>query len=68
LQTAKQPPNHTQARAELDRAIKTADQAYNAELTQFGRAGVGSLDALLIFADQQPGILSFAPILATSRD
>ena len=38
LQAAKQPPNHTQARAELDRAIKTADQAYNAELTQFGQA------------------------------
>ena len=38
FQAAKQPPNHTQARAELDRAIKTANQAYNAELTQFGQA------------------------------
>ena len=35
FQAAKQPPSHTQARAELDRAINTADQAYNAELTQF---------------------------------
>lgn len=36
FQLAKQPPNHHQARAELDRAIKAANAAYQAELAGSG--------------------------------
>ena len=37
FQLAKQPPNHNKARAELDRAIKAADEAYHAELACLGQ-------------------------------
>lgn len=37
FQVAKQPPDHTQARAELDRAIRAADDAYHVELAALGQ-------------------------------
>ena len=37
FQLAKQPPNHDQARAELHRAIRAADEAYHAELIRLSQ-------------------------------
>jgi hypothetical protein len=37
FQDAKLPADHTQARAELDRAIKAADAAYHAEVARLGQ-------------------------------
>ena len=34
FQLAKEPPNHSKARAELHRSIRAADEAYHAELTE----------------------------------
>ena len=36
FQDAKLPADHTQARAELDRAIRAADEAYHAEVARLG--------------------------------
>jgi hypothetical protein len=36
FQGAKLPADHTQARAELDRAIRAADEAYHAEVARLG--------------------------------
>jgi hypothetical protein len=38
FQDAKLPADHTQARAELDRAIKAADAAYHEEVARLGRS------------------------------
>jgi len=37
FQRAKEPANHTQARAELNRAIRAADAGYHAEVSRVGQ-------------------------------